>query len=127
TNEQPRLFETELRRAQLPYVLLGSMSFFDRREIRDLLAYLKVLARPEDEISLLRIINVPARGIGTGTVEKLIARAVRQGERVWQVVPQAIADDEFPPAARNALGEFRRLIGRYHDRFLEARGQMSRL
>ncbi len=127
TNEQPRLFETELRRAQLPYVLLGSMSFFDRREIRDLLAYLKVLSRPDDEISLLRIINVPARGIGTGTVEKLIARAVRRGERVWQVIPEALADDEFPPAARNALGEFRRLIGRYHDRFLETPGKMSRL
>jgi DNA helicase-2/ATP-dependent DNA helicase PcrA len=127
TNEQPRLFETELRRAQLPYVLLGSMSFFDRREIRDVLAYLKVLSRPEDEISLLRIINVPARGIGTGTVEKLIARAVHRGERVWQIIPETMADDEFPPATRNALGEFRRLIGRYHDRFLEAPGQMSRL
>ena len=127
TNEQPRLFETELRRAHLPYVLLGSMSFFDRREIRDMLAYLKVLSRPEDEISLLRIINVPARGIGTGTVEKLIARAVRRGERVWQVIPETVADDEFPPAARNALGEFRSLIERYHDRFLEAPRQMSRL
>ena len=98
TNEQPRVFETELRRAKLPYVLLGSMSFFDRKEIRDMLAYLKVLVRPEDEISLLRIINVPARGIGTGTVEKLIACAVKQGSRVWSVLPQVIAGQSLPSA-----------------------------
>jgi DNA helicase-2/ATP-dependent DNA helicase PcrA len=127
TNEQPRVFETELRRAKLPYVLLGSMSFFDRREIRDMLAYLKVLARPEDEISLLRIINVPARGVGAGTVEKLLARAVQQKSRVWNVIPEAIGDSQFPNAARIALDQFRRLIIRYRDRFLEEPQQMSRL
>ncbi len=127
TNEQPRLFETELRRAKLPYVLLGSMSFFDRREIRDMLAYLKVLARPEDEISLLRIINVPARGIGAGTVEKLIARAVKDGSRVWSILPEILADPEFPPAAKAALGPFRQLIQRFRDRFVENPRQLSRL
>jgi DNA helicase-2/ATP-dependent DNA helicase PcrA len=127
TNEQPRLFETELRRAHLPYVLLGSMSFFDRREIRDLLAYLKVIARPEDETSLLRIINVPARGIGMGTIEKLLARAVNLGKRAWQIIPGAIDNDEFPPATRTALADFRQLIERCHDTFLETPRQMSRL
>ncbi len=127
TNEQPRLFETELRHAKLPYVLLGSMSFFDRREIRDMLAYLKVLARPEDEISMLRIINVPARGIGTGTAEKLIARAVKQGSRVWSILPEVLADDTLPPAARSAIGQFRRLIQSFRDKFLENPRQLSRL
>jgi DNA helicase II / ATP-dependent DNA helicase PcrA len=127
TNEQPRLFETELRRAKLPYVLLGSMSFFDRREIRDLLAYLKVLARPEDEISLLRIINVPARGIGTGTVEKLVARAVQNGKRVWEILPEILADEKFPPAARAAIEAFRTLIAGYRDKFSENPRRMSRL
>ncbi len=127
TNEQPRLFETELRHAKLPYVLLGSMSFFDRREIRDMLAYLKVLARPEDEISMLRIINVPARGIGTGTAEKLIARAVQKGSRVWSILPDVLTDDTLPAAARNAIGQFQRLIQTYRDKFLENPRQLSRL
>ncbi len=126
TNEQPRLFETELRHAKLPYVLLGSMSFFDRREIRDMLAYLKVLARPEDEISLLRIINVPARGIGTGTVEKLIAQAVQQGSRVWTIIPEVIAEQKLPASTRTALTGFRQQITTYREKIDENPQQLSR-
>src|SRR5579863_1207674 len=126
TNEQPRVFETELRRAKLPYVLLGSMSFFDRREIRDVLAYLKVLFRPEDEISLLRIINVPARGIGTGTAEKLIARAVKQGSRIWTILPEVLSDPVFPQNARAALLQFQELIQRYQQKFSDEPRAMSR-
>jgi DNA helicase-2/ATP-dependent DNA helicase PcrA len=94
TNEQPRLFETELRKADVPYVMLGSQSFFDRREIRDLLAYLKWIDQPDDEVSLLRIINTPARGLSTKTVKLLIQRGVERGVPVWQVMrdPAVIAD-----------------------------------
>src|SRR5262245_16616453 len=127
TNEQPRQFETELRRAKLPYVLLGSISFFDRREIRDLVAYLKVLARPEDEVSLLRIINVPARGIGAGTVEKLLALAVQKGNRVWDILPGAAADGTIPPAARAAIENFREFILARRALFVEQPRHMSRL
>jgi len=107
TNEQPRLFEVELRKAKLPYVLLGSQSFFDRREIRDVLAYLKWIDQPDDEVSLLRIANTPPRGLGTQTMSLLVARAVERGESVWRVMndPAAIADLSTP--ARRGIDELR--------------------
>lgn len=117
TNEQPRVFESELRRKRVPYVLLGGQSFFDRREIRDCLAYLKVIAQPQDEISLLRIINVPARGIGTSTTEKLLKRAVQDRMSLWDAIPLAVEAGEVPAKAAQALAEFRRLLDRYRNRF----------
>jgi DNA helicase II / ATP-dependent DNA helicase PcrA len=127
TNEQPRLFETELRRARLNYVLLGGQSFFDRREIRDVLAYLKAIAQPGDEVSLLRIINTPARGISTATVEKLLARSVRQRAGLWDVVPQAVAAGDISAKAAAALETFRGLLERYRRRFADAPGEMPRI
>lgn len=103
TNEQPRIFETELRKANVPYVMLGSQSFFDRREVRDLIAYLKWIEQPNDEVSLLRVINTPPRGLGTKTIQLLVGRAVERGVPVWQVMqdPAAIAD--LPAAARRGI------------------------
>ena len=105
TNEQPRLFETELRKAKIPYVMLGSQSFFDRREVRDVIAYLKWIEQPNDEVSLLRVINTPARGLGNKTVQALVQRAVERGVPVWQVMqdPAAIAD--LTPAARRGIDQ----------------------
>jgi DNA helicase-2/ATP-dependent DNA helicase PcrA len=116
TNEQPRLFESECRSARLPYVLVGGMSFFDRREVRDLLAYLKALANPSDEISLLRIINTPIRGIGEATVQKLLARAVEAGSSLWDVLPSATQDGEVPFRAAEAISEFRSFLESWRTR-----------
>jgi DNA helicase-2/ATP-dependent DNA helicase PcrA len=116
TNEQPRAFETELRKADLPYVLIGGTSFFDRREVRDVLAYLKLFAAPHDEISLRRIINTPPRGIGQKTVEQLTDAAVRAGRPLWDILHQADLLDPLTPAARDAVIQLRELIRRYASR-----------
>lgn len=115
TNEQPRIFEQELRRLKIPYLLVGGQSFYDRREIRDLMAYLKAIASPRDEISLLRIINTPARGIGATTVEKLIQMAVRQAKTLWEILPAAQAEGIVPARTMTALREFQALLQRYSE------------
>ncbi|EMI44657.1 ATP-dependent helicase [Rhodopirellula sp. SWK7] len=109
TNEQPRLFETELRKADVPYVMLGSQSFFDRREVRDLIAYLKWINQPDDEISLLRVINTPARGLSNKTTKLLIERAVQRGVPVWQVMQNNAAIEDLPPAAKRGIEQLRQL------------------
>ena len=124
TNEQPRQIETTLRRVRLPYVLIGTQSFFDRREIRDILAYLKVVNNPTDEVSLLRIINTPARGIGNSTVQKLLERAVKQGCSLWDVIPAASAAGDIPQKAVAALKEFRGMLGGFRERFRESTNRM---
>jgi DNA helicase-2/ATP-dependent DNA helicase PcrA len=115
TNEQPRSFETELRQAKLPYVLVGGMSFYDRKEVRDLMAYLKLLAKPRDEAALLRVINTPARGIGQSTVEKLTETAVGAGKPVWDVLGRAGRMGGIPDAAREGIRRLRELIARYRE------------
>jgi len=111
TNEQPRAFETELRRANLPYILVGGMSFFDRKEIRDLLAYLKIIENPHDEPSLLRIINTPPRSIGNATIKQLVGAATSRGGHVWDVLPSAGSEGLISPAATEAVNRFQTLIG----------------
>src|SRR6185295_309780 len=73
TNQQSRPLETALRQVGVRYHLVGAQSFFDRREVRDFLAYLKMFVNPDDDISLLRIANVPARGLSEVTMERLLA------------------------------------------------------
>ncbi len=107
TNEQPRAFEMELRRGKIPYVLVGGMSFYDRKEVRDIMAYLKVLANPSDEVSILRIINTPPRGIGQSTVKGLIEQATGRGEPLWEALSQS---------ALEPVKKFRELIERFRRR-----------
>jgi DNA helicase II / ATP-dependent DNA helicase PcrA len=113
TNEQPRVFEQEMRRQRVPYMLVGGQSFFDRREIRDLLAYLKAIESSRDEVSLLRIINTPARGIGDTTTEKILQRAVKKGVSFWDFVPEASAEGLVPAKTLTSLVKFRELLQRY--------------
>ena len=105
TNEQPRLFETELRAANVPYVMLGSQSFFDRREVKDVVSYLKWIEQPDDEIALLRIINTPARGLSSASVKLLMQRAVERGVPLWQVMRSPGATSDLQPRAKKGIAQ----------------------
>ena len=102
TNEQPRAFETELRKFKMPYVLIGGMSFFDRKEVKDVLSYLRLIENPEDDISLLRVINTPPRGLGAGVVKKLIEQSLDQKQPVWESLRNGLAPPFSAAAIRGA-------------------------
>ncbi|MEY3350384.1 MAG: hypothetical protein RIQ50_495, partial [Bacteroidota bacterium] len=89
TNAQSRAFEESLRRMNIPYTIFGGISFYQRKEIKDYIAYLRVIVNPRDEEALKRIINYPARGIGKTTIDKLILNANEKDISMWQVMEQA--------------------------------------
>ena len=103
---QARAFEAALRAKQVPYRLVGGMSVFDRKEVRDVLAYLRLAANPDDEVSLLRIINCPPRGIGKTTIDKALAYATAEGIPVARAFRQANAIAGLPAAAVEAMQAF---------------------
>ena len=117
TNEQPRAFEFELRRHKLPYILVGGMSFYDRKEIRDILSYLRVIASPEDEVSLLRIINTPARGIGQKTVSSLLEQAIAGGSSLWNLLNDDATLQGLADGTRKSIVSFTELIKDFGNRF----------
>jgi DNA helicase-2/ATP-dependent DNA helicase PcrA len=109
TNAQTRAIEDELLSREIPYSLIGGVRFYDRAEIKDLVAYLRVLRNPRDNFSLMRIVNQPPRGIGKSTLELLRDRAVQLGQPLWDVL---YLDDlgTLPARSATALRKFRDLI-----------------
>ena len=110
TNFQSRQIEEALRRYGRPYKVVGGFSFYQRAEIKDVLAYLKVIVSPQDSISLLRIINTPARGIGKSTVEQVERYALEHDLDLWQAIVRMLEEKRFPTRAEAALEAFRKLI-----------------
>ncbi len=117
TNEQPRPFEMELRRCKVPYVITGSQSFFDRKEVRDILAYFKWLDKPNDELSLLRVINVPPRGLGASSVDKLLKQAVANGFSVWEIMQDDAFVKLLPSSAQKGIGDLKHLYREFAKKF----------
>lgn len=117
TNEQPRPFEMELRKRKVPYVITGTQSFFDRKEVRDILAYLRWIDSPEDELALLRVINIPPRGLGAGSVDKLLKEAVSRSSSVWKVMQDESFITSLPTAAQGGISRLKELQGHYKPRF----------
>ena len=105
-NQQARLFEQALRQRQIPYHLSGGQSFFERAEIKDVLAWLRLLANPDDTAAFLRVVNTPSRGIGPGTVEQLALYADRHGVSLMEAAAEPLLLSQLPPAARQALARW---------------------
>jgi len=110
TNFQSRQIEEALRRYGRKYLVVGGFSFYQRAEVKDILAFLKVLLSPHDSVNLLRIINTPARGIGKGTVEQMERYALERGISLWSALPKTIEERLFPARAESALKSFLILI-----------------
>ncbi|HLY11305.1 MAG TPA: UvrD-helicase domain-containing protein, partial [Planctomycetota bacterium] len=109
TAVQPRPFEARLRAARIPYDLVGGMSFFDRKEVRDVLAYVRLAANPFDEASLLRVVNVPPRGVGKASMDKVVDQATRDGVSAAAVfdrgAPEGVSAETF-----QSVRSFRRVL-----------------
>ncbi|WP_396202589.1 ATP-dependent helicase [Gemmatimonas sp.] len=112
TNAQSRAIEDSFRRRNIPYRLVGAVRFYDRREIRDIMAYLKLVANPADDEAFRRAVNAPKRGLGDATISLLVERAQREGVPLLTIASRADVVAELRPAARTALADFVSLVQR---------------
>lgn len=110
TNAQSRVLEEQLRMRGLSYRLIGGVKFYDRMEVKDILAYLRLIANPRDNVSYKRIINVPTRGIGKTTVDRLEDIASENGLSLWEATLKAIAERQFNAGATGKLRRFTDLL-----------------
>jgi superfamily I DNA/RNA helicase len=110
SNGQSKAFEEALREQGIPHRVVGGQQFFERKEVKDVLAYLKVVVNPHDEISLRRVVNYPARGVGESSVERMGVHAVAKGWTLWQAVERVDALDDVSGAAREGCRDLERVF-----------------
>ena len=117
TNSQSRSFEEQMRKDNIPYRIYGGLSFYQRKEIKDVIAYFRLVANPDDEEAFKRIVNYPTRGIGGTTVDKIIRTAGDYGVSLWRVIADPVL---FPldvsKATMTKIGAFRDMIQSWRDR-----------
>jgi len=112
-NAMSRLLEEAFIRSKIPYQVIRGVEFYNRKEIRDLLAYLKVLANPSDEIALLRIINTPARGIGKVTIDRVRAYAARHKISFFEAMKKTEQNESLSKAAKTKLAAFANMLEQF--------------
>ena len=116
TNQQSRPLETALRKAEVRYNLVGGQSFFDRREIRDFVSYLKLFLNPDDDTGLLRIANVPARGLSNATMQKLLGLSQERGCTVFAAMRDETAHGQFQRRTVDSILDFVELVESVNER-----------
>ena len=116
-NALSRAFEEAFREASLPYAVHGGPAFFDRAEVRDLLAYLKLCVSSDDDVSLSRIVNVPARGIGDTSMERVHDFAIARKLPLLEALRRAGEVPDLPRGAEEKIAAFVGLLDRYRERF----------
>lgn len=111
TNAQSRIFEEMLRKRNIPYKIYGGQSFYERKEIRDLIAYLRLVVNPDDEEALRRVINYPKRGIGDTTIQKLMELARSLEVSIWSIISSpGLSEKYLAPALRAKIAHFTNLL-----------------
>jgi DNA helicase II / ATP-dependent DNA helicase PcrA len=125
-NAQSRLIEENLRRLHIPYRLVGGRSFFERREVKDLLAYLACIVNPEDDVSLLRIINTPARGIGASTIELAIQESNQANTSVFETLRSEAFQNLLSERTLGGIRKFTDLIVGYETKIAQPLTDLAR-
>ncbi|WP_414574526.1 DNA helicase PcrA [Anabaena sp. CCY 9402-a] len=113
TNAQSRPFEEQLVRNQIPYTVVGGMKFYDRKEIKDVLAYLRAIANPADTVSLLRVINTPRRGIGKATMDNLINASQQLNTTLWEILSDETSVNTLAGRSAKSVNNFAKMINRW--------------
>lgn len=113
TNAQSRALEESLVRAGVPYKVIGGLRFYDRKEIKDVLAYLRSIANPADTVSLLRVINTPRRGVGKSTLEALVRASVELGVPLWEIISDETSVKTLAGRSAKGVLAFSDLIQKY--------------
>lgn len=124
-NTQSRIIEQALRDRRVPYRMVGARSFFDRAEVKDILAYLNLMVNPEGDLYLLRIHNTPARGIGDKTIMMATDHSREHKQSVWETLNNPDLLAQFSTRSQGSLSEFVELINRYKTRFEQAQEPMA--